>query len=164
MIVHEDASISKHQKAALMIPFQGTMALSKMELSLPGICSDYLYERKQKCTCDLMHLKTAQSMFADTHVHLDRLYRSHSINFNDISYPSSFQFMISNFIDPPFHHIEHYLQHPEVCGTIGIHPTHAHQSGKYIRTVEYHLKQEKIIIRTIRILKYIIQGLSHIQS
>ena len=144
MIVHEDASISKHQKAALMIPFQGTMALSKIELSLPGICSDYLYERKQKCTCDLMHLKTAQSMFADTHVHLDRLYRSHSINFNDISYPSSFQFMISNFIDPPFHHIEHYLRHPQVYGTIGIHPAHAHQSGKYIRTVEYHLQHEKI--------------------
>ena len=70
--------------------------------------------------------------------------------------------MISNFIDPPFHHIEHYLQHPEVCGTIGIHPTHAHQSGKYIRTAEYHLKQEKIkAIGECRLDKMKKHSLSH---
>ena len=136
--------MSKIQKAALPIPFQETMALSKIELSLPGICSDYLYRRKQKCMCDLMHLKTVQSMFADTHVHLDKLSKYHSINFQDISYPPSFQFMISNFIDPPFHDIDYYLSHPGVYGTIGIHPSHAVHHIRHIRTVEYYLEHEKI--------------------
>ena len=120
------------------------MALSKMELSIPGICSDYLYRRKQKCMCNLMHLKTDQSMFVDTHVHLDRLSRFLLIDFHGISYPPSFKFMIANFIDPPFHQIEHYLTHPQVYGTIGIHPSQAGQCGKHIRTVEYYLRNEKI--------------------
>ena len=117
---------------------------SSIQLSVPGICSEYLYRHVNKCTCGCMHLKTSKCSFADSHVHLDRLLKFHSINFDDIVYPPSFQFMIANFIDPPFRRLKDYLTHPQVYGTIGIHPSQANQGLKYIRTVEHYLQDEKI--------------------
>ena len=120
------------------------MALSKLQLSVPGICADYLYRHKNSCSCGQMHLKTSKSSFADSHVHLDRLMKFHAMNFEDIDYPPSFQFMIANFIDPPFRGIEEYLRHPQVYGTIGIHPSQANNHLQHIRTVEHFLQHEKI--------------------
>ena len=108
------------------------MAMSKVELSLPGICFEYLYHRIKKCDCNLTHLKTNQSTFADSHFHLDRLYKFHHISINDILYPPSFTFMISNFIDPPYHNIDHYLSHPQVFGMIGIHPSQTNDADHHM--------------------------------
>ena len=122
------------------------MALCKIN-SIPGICSDYLYCQVNNCLCGCMHLKTSRTSSADSHVHLEV-----SIDFCNIAFPKSFQFMITNFVDPPFYQIECHLRHPQIYGTIGIHISQGNNHWQYIQTVEHFLHDEKIkAIVTVRV-------------
>ena len=113
------------------------MILSKIQLSIPDICSDHLYCHVNNCLCGSMHPKTSKTSSADSQLHLEV-----PIDFCNIAKP--FQFMITNFIDPPFHHIEYYLRHPQAYGTIRVNPSEVNNHWQHIQTVEHLLHHEKI--------------------
>ena len=103
------------------------------------IWSDYIYCHVNNCLCGCMHHKTWKTSSADSRLHLEV-----PIDFCNIAYPPSFQFMIINFIDPPFHQIEHYLRHPQVYETIRINPSQVNNHLLYIQTGKHFLHHEKI--------------------
>ena len=112
---------------------------------MPRIGQDYLYNLHHKCLCHLMHLRPSQFSFCDTHVHLYHPHKFCSVDINKIIYPQPFKFIISNFINPPYHNIDYYLNMPKVFGTIGIHPPQANSAMQRIRTVEHLISHHKII-------------------
>ena len=115
------------------------MTLSKIQLSIPDIWSHCLYCCVNNSSCGCMNLKTRKTSSAASRVHLEV-----PIDFYNIAYPPSFQFMIANFIDPPFHEIEYYLRHPQTYGTIGLNPPEANNRLQHIQTVEHFLHHNKI--------------------
>ncbi len=109
-----------------------TMAYNLLRLSVPEICDAYLYDGNCSAgaSCGLFHLKK-KAKFSDSHCHLDRLWEKFQVDFRDISFPPNFEFLIANFIDPPFSHLDYFLGFDKVFGTIGVHPSNARSYDQY---------------------------------
>ena len=80
-----------------------------------------------------------------THMFILITFISFSVDINKIIYPQALEFIISNFIDPPYHNSDYYLNMPKVFGTIGIHPSQTNSAMQDISTVEHLISHHKII-------------------
>ncbi len=114
-------------------------------MNIPGICDNYLYKKDCDRQCGKLHLKQ-KAKCIDSHCHLDRLLNKHQVNHVDYDYPQHLSSVVSNFVDPPFTHLDYFLAHDHIYGTIGIHPSHAKKFSTNRNLLIHHLTSNSKIL------------------